>query len=101
MKKLLFTTLMIAGTTCGFAKTKIDIKSTKQTQDPVPCTVSVTKHCEGVNKKVTSTRTDTGGDCNAAYTVANQNWSKECRNETIKKIIQDIQQSESNPNNIN
>ena len=63
-------------------------KSSSNT-DLSSCTVTITKCCDGVGRDVTTTITSSTGDCNAAATVANQQWNADCMAATIRKEIEE------------
>ena len=91
MKKLL---LVAAIRVAGLVSAKTienqeDLNRALSNTDLSSCTVTITKCCDGVGRDVTSSATSSAGDCNAAATVANQQWNTDCMTATIRKEIEE------------
>lgn len=55
-----------------------------------PCTITVTKNCAGSGSIISVYKTSPTGDCKAASTVAQQQWSNDCRTATTRKVIESL-----------
>lgn len=91
MKKLLLSaTLCVAGlVSAKTIENQEDLNRASSNADLNSCTVSISGYCEGSGTTVVSTITSSAGDCNAAATVANQQWNADCMAATIRKEIEE------------
>ena len=91
MKKLLLVaTIGVVGlVSAKTIENQEDLNRASSNTDLNSCTVTITKCCDGVGRDVTTSVTSSAGDCNAAATVANQQWNADCMAATIRKEIEE------------
>lgn len=72
---------------CVFFFASVEKSFSKKVKIIEGCSITVTKYCEGSGTTISTTKTSPDGNCSAAFSVANEQWRKDCSFATILKYI--------------